>query len=558
MDHLLAVAEGTGADRVGVVWVDEYGPGLAHPHRVLDLLADQPRRRYVASLLAAVRERGVPGVLELRGSDLRAQDGAGAWSFSVALGSDGTRAWFLVADSVTPGPSLGEAAREDVLFRAGECASLLLHRDLPLDGGSDGGSSEAAVHRFPGWGILRDVEGIDEDDPVHRRVSLRFSAARLVLGYLEEDLVLPEERRRDQAARLQEEFTARQAEDFEDEVPLWSRLLQRFQAGDAGDLSGLLVEWGRLVESQGHVYGAGEILQAAFSLAVACGDAETAVDAAQQAGRTARHRGDWEESGSWYDVARDVSEAAGWPARTAVVLEGSAIAYRERGNLPAARSVLKRAMEVADDASDAFARARVHHGFLNLEHAAHNLPDAARHGWKAVELYEGAEDRVRCLAGLGGLLLEMGELDASQDAWRLVDHLAAQKYYRLYAADALSHIAALRGDAAEFGRLAAVSDRLGWSDGPSAAKGQILLHRGLSYQALDRRDEARSWLERAVSYAGNAELHQILFEAEEALAKLDAVASAREEPAPDDRATTPVATEVGAGLQTMREALVGA
>ena len=91
--HLGRIATEVGADRVATVWVDEYGPGLVHPHLVLDLLSDRPRRSFSPESLHMAWEKGVPGVIELTPGSW-GTPGA-PWSLAIALGSDGTRSWFL-------------------------------------------------------------------------------------------------------------------------------------------------------------------------------------------------------------------------------------------------------------------------------------------------------------------------------------------------------------------------------------------------------------------------------------------------------------------------------
>jgi tetratricopeptide (TPR) repeat protein len=241
----------------------------------------------------------------------------------------------------------------------------------------------------------------------------------------------------------------------------------------------------------------------------------------------------------------------------ALILEGVGATHRERGNLPAARSALEEALTVAESTGSGLALGRVHHGFLGIEQAAGNLDAAARHGWRAVSLYGDDENRTRGLAGLAALFQEMGRLEAAEDAWLLVRHLSEEEYYTLYAVDALSHLAALRGDGAAFARLAAESDALGWDSGPLGAKADILLHRGLSYQALGRTGEARRWLERTVAFAEESGFSRVLFEAERNLELLEATAAA---PEPRASEAPPAASteEVEAGLQAMRRELVGA
>ena len=89
--HLVDVSRITGADRAAIVWVDEYGPGMVHPHVVLDLVSDRPRRSFALEPLRRAWDTGVPGVF------CQADDGTATldripWTMAVALGSDGSRA----------------------------------------------------------------------------------------------------------------------------------------------------------------------------------------------------------------------------------------------------------------------------------------------------------------------------------------------------------------------------------------------------------------------------------------------------------------------------------
>jgi hypothetical protein len=78
------------------------------------------------------------------------------------------RAWFLVAESGAGRPLLESMARDRLMFLAGECAAVLLHRDLDaMVSGGDG-----AEGGFPGWPILKDLEGRESDEAEGRRIAV--------------------------------------------------------------------------------------------------------------------------------------------------------------------------------------------------------------------------------------------------------------------------------------------------------------------------------------------------------------------------------------------------
>jgi tetratricopeptide (TPR) repeat protein len=246
-----------------------------------------------------------------------------------------------------------------------------------------------------------------------------------------------------------------------------------------------------------------------------------------------------------------VADVAGLEDVLSQVLVGLAGIARENGNLPAARAGFREALTVAERSGDADSVAFVHHALLGLEQQAGDLPAALNHGWAAMSKYESAAGRLRCLAGLAGALLEFGDHDAAEDAWVVVAASSAEKYYRVFAHDALSHIAALRREREVFEARVRECDALGWQSGDASAKAEILFYRGLSYRALREYELARSWLERARDFAEQHRYHRVYFKAEAALAALVPTT-------PPEATRTPSAPpEVREGLRAMRRELVG-
>ncbi len=538
------------ADRASVVWVDEYGPGLVHPHVVVDRLSDRPRRTFSEDVLKASWEGGVPGVHEVTS---RSGDGRSAWSLSIALGSDGTRAWFVTADAISPRRSLRGQAREDALFCAGECSSIVLHRDLPGSSGADGEPSGAA---FAGAGLLKDLEGREGDSDESRQIALRFVVGRLPQLLIDDDLAVAPERMRAQAERARAEVASSEAAGttmIKREQGHWLAVLDAYADGDLARLAGAVLLWAESVEDWGHTHGAVELYASAFDVAVAVGAVDVAVEAARWSGRCLRRLSRWDEARARYDLAREIASACGMVGRLALVYDGLATIHRERGNLPAAREVLTLGLETAQQSGDGEVVGRLHHGFMGLEHNAGNLDEATRHGLRAVRSYSSNEDRLRGLAGLAGVLQDHGDMDGAESAWSIVSAASDESYYRLYAADALSHIAARRGDAATFARRAAEVDSMGWEAGQNSAKAEILYYRGLSYAVLDRTDTARSWLRRSIDFAQEHNFSRVLFRAEEALQALEDCDIGRV-----SASSVPSTPEVGTELKVLRRELVGA
>ena len=549
MEHIARLAFLVNADRVATVWVDEYGPGLVHPHVVLDLLNDRPRRTFSIEPLRRAWENGVPGVQESGGWSKA--DGS-PWTLAVALGSDGSRSWFLVADSVTPRPAIGSALRDLVMFVAGECSAVVLHRDLDTALARAGTDGRQGRPRFAGWPILQDIEGREHDERVGRRVAIRFIVARLPRLLVEDDMAIPLDRLRLQAQRARDEIEAKlEGVEPDAETQLWSEVLDAFQSGDLEALGAALLELGGTVEGHLHLHGATELYALAYEMFAASGMVTAAVEAARFAGRAQRRLARWDEAHRWYGLARDVAKTASLEHKVAVVLDGVANIHRDRGNHPAARETLREALAYAERSGNRTAVGRIHHGFLALEHVAGNLGEAIAHGWEAIRTYPDSQDQVEGLASLAGALIDAGELQAAEDAWSIVGLLSGQEYYQIFSAEALAYVAALQGRRTEWAHRAGASDARGWESGPEVAKAEVLLMRAQSHAALGHDAEARRWVERCVAYAEKKGFGRTVFDAEAVLKSLETSEREQAWEAPT-AAVPPTTLDLRLGLQQMR------
>ncbi len=563
LQHLRQAVYLLGADRGAVVWLDEYGPGLAHPHTLLDLAADRPRRFFSPIPLQTAWDSGVPGVLDLpRTEDRWEKVGSGiASACAVALGSDGPRSWFLVVDSLTPRPALTEKVVGEMMFLAGEVASVVLHRDLERGRTFLGlESRKEALFQdepgsFSGWPVLKDLEDRERTDEVSRRIGDRFLVARIVRGLVEDDLVTDSESIDHQVKGVREELGSRGWDDLEAEV--WDRVLRAVASSDHPELVASVLEWGRLVEGQGHLNGALEILGLAYELAKATGFADAAADAARFQGKVFRTRAEWAQALGWYDVARGIAEEVGNPRKLAAVLDGLANAHRDRGNLPRARAVLLEVLEIGNETGDRYALAIGHHDLLTVEKLRGDLVEAIRHGWLAVQSYDSRDGSLRALFDLAGVLRENGELSAAWDAYSVVADQVEGLEARILALDALAFVAALKGDREQHTSLRAKLDAEGWERVSPVYRGQILYYRGLSYRALGEEVEAGAWLDKALAFAEQHGLNKLLFDIEAALEGSASVQTLQPVRPPYQDSTPEEILGVRRGLREMREAQAG-
>lgn len=545
LKHLAEVADLTGSDRVAVVWIDEYGAGFVHPHLILDLLSDRPRRFFSSDPLQRAWDLGVPGALD----DVIGSHRGRVATFAVALGSDGARGWFLVADSVTRRVSVVDERRDRLMFLAGEASAIVLHRDLDSD--------EDEPARFAGWRVLQDLEGYETDARRAEVVGRRFEVGRLIVGLLEDDLVTPEERRQELAERARDSIY-RDRDVDEGEAMLLGDLLQAYEGGDLPRLAAVSLEAGHVAEREDHANGALELYRCSFEIAAALGEPETAIEAARSRGRVLRRRGQWSEADHWYGLALNIAERAEIWDLVARTRAGLAVTHKDRGDFTAARDGLERALDAAGSAKNADTIASIYHDLMNLEYVVGDLPVAARHGWRAVNTAPTDASRTRSLVGFAWILKELGDIDAAEDAYAVARLTAEDYYYRLYAFDGYAHMAALRRDAAAFDARAAECDALGWRDGPATAKAEILYFRGVSHALLGRYEEARSWLQKARVFAEEHAFEVVLDNALSALAELPGErveARAPREIAAPGRRTAP--HDVRDGLRALRDEVLG-
>jgi tetratricopeptide (TPR) repeat protein len=520
--HLWSAISVANGDRGAVVWVDEYGPGLVHGHVILDLISDNPRRAFPSEPLRLAWSEGVPGLYDTCSREGSQGGFEPATSYrsvcAVALGSDGLRAWFVIVDGQTPRPRLGADAAGDMMFLAGECSAILMHRDMKH---SDGTVllPEGGVERFAAWPILKDIEGHEKDEEVNRRISCRFLVARVVRAILDDDLATDREALDHQIECVRRELGKQFLSD--PERTLWDAVLDAVEAEDRRAFARAVLALGVHVEDLGHLAGAREFYRSAYEASMAVAADHEALEAARFAGRAWRRSSEWDRALGWYGVARSLAAAAGDLAREAMVLDGAAKVHKERGNLPRARQLLDEALNLALQSGDSQAIGTTYHDMGAVDAMASRLEDAIRLTWLAVRHYDSDQDRLSALALLGSILTEAGELRAAESAYAIVARRVRSIVYRLYALSGYAKVAGLRSDRAEFERRVSVLEAAGFEEGPAAFKAGSWMDRGEVYSRLRDPAEARRCYERAIELAEAHKLGQFLIQAEEALRGID-------------------------------------
>jgi tetratricopeptide (TPR) repeat protein len=523
LSYLWSVTEVADGDRAAVVWVDEYGPGLVHTHVVLDLVADRPRRAFPVEPLRLSWSQGVPGIYDLSERDVMigALDQGGYRNVcSVALGSDGLRAWFVVVDGQGYRQLLDEDAKAKILFLAGECSAVLMHRDM-RGAANPVLAPEGGSERFAAWPILKDIEGRETDEVMNRRISCRFLVARVVRAIVDDDMTTDAEALSHQIKCVRRELGRQFIDD--PERTGWIAVLDAaaHYDRDRAAFASAVLELGSQIEALGHLSGARELYRSAYQAAMAVGAERQALDAARFAGRAWRRGSDWGRALAWYQVARSLAVATGDLAKQAVVLDGVANVHLEKGNLPKARQVLNEALPLALESGDRYAIGSTYHDLGAVAGNSGFLEEGIRMTWLAVQHYELPQDQLNALTLLAGLFVDAGELDAAETAYAVVARRGESLVYRLYALNGFVQVAGLRGDRAVFDERVSALNDAGFEGGPAAFRAVAWIDRGKAYERLGDTTAASQCYAKALEVAEANKLGQLLIKAEEALVALE-------------------------------------
>jgi tetratricopeptide (TPR) repeat protein len=426
-----------------------------------------------------------------------------------------------------------------------------MHRDMKRH--ADGVLvPEGGLERFAAWPILKDIEGHEKDEQVNRRISCRFLVARVVRAILDDDLSTDREALDHQIDCVRREIGKQFAEDAE--RPLWDDVLAAAQRDDRRAFAKAVLELGAHVEDLGQLSGAREFYRSAYEAAMAVGAESEALKAARFSGRAWRKSSDWERSLGWYGVARSLAATIGDLAGEAIVLDGSAKVYKERGNLPKARQVLGEALELAKQSGDAFALGATYQDMGAVAGLADCHEEAIRMLWLAVRHYEGEQDRLSALTSLAATLLTAGQSKAAESAYAVVARQVRSPLYRLYALSGYAKAAGLRGDRSEYERRIRVLEESGSADAPAAFRAGDSIDRGDVHRVLGDLDAARSAYESALELAERHKLGQFMIQAEKAIRALDAfVATAERKTEPPALSSFEEIEEICEELDRMRD-----
>jgi tetratricopeptide (TPR) repeat protein len=241
--------------------------------------------------------------------------------------------------------------------------------------------------------------------------------------------------------------------------------------------------------------------------------AADAVALSLRAGRVNRKLNRFDEAEEAYAEAGRLAVSAGDGHSDLLSRIGRGYAMLGRGNLPEAEQCLTNALADARCTGDRAAEALGEHVLAAaLQHRG--LPDAAlRHVWRAFELYDDEDDRLRALNDAGIMFLMLGDPIAAERALLQVVRKGGSQDNVSNAQIELMHCASYRRDRVAFARWRARCEEKKGDMPPNIlADYHLKCGIGEARFGLFRRGQAS--LARALKIAEGAGLHEFVFKIE--------------------------------------------
>jgi len=278
-----------------------------------------------------------------------------------------------------------------------------------------------------------------------------------------------------------------------------------------------LLSYGRALDYEGRWTLAADVFGSVAAKAAPQKMARTAVEANIALGGAARRAGDWTASSRAYSQAAQVADAIGDRAGTLTVQVGIANTYMERGNLPQAQTILddvivqSRDLEMPEVVSVAL------HSRASLAQKRGDHAEGIKLAYEALNLTTKPAARDAVLADIAALFSDLGMSSSARDANLIVAATTQNQLTRSQATINLLELAAGDGNQSAFDGYAS---ELRSSPLPSWLVAHYLLYLGEGMRRFGRMEAAEAALTEAVSFSSANQIHQVMFQAEDALAAL--------------------------------------
>ncbi len=227
----------------------------------------------------------------------------------------------------------------------------------------------------------------------------------------------------------------------------------------------------------------------------------------------------FDEAEAAYAEAGELASAAGDRYSALLSRIGRANTVLGRGNLAEAERRLQEVLADARAAGEQDAEARAEHGIAVAHYHMGQAAEAIPHAWRAFELYEEEDSRMRALNDVGIMLLSLGDAVGAERALTEVVRRGGTQESTSNAMVELMYCASYRRDHVGFARWRErCEERV--SDMPPNIRADFYLKQGIGQARFGRFRRAEALLKEALEMAGAAGLHEVEFRVERILAGL--------------------------------------
>jgi len=220
-----------------------------------------------------------------------------------------------------------------------------------------------------------------------------------------------------------------------------------------------------------------------------------------------------------YAEAGDLATAAGDRYSALLSRIGRANTVLGRGNLADAERRLQGVLADARAAGEQDAEARAEHGIAVAHYHMGQAADGIPHAWRAFELYEDDDSRMRALNDLGIMLLCLGDATGAERALAEVVRRGGTRESTSNALVELMYCASFKRDHVGFARWRErCEERV--ADMPPNILADFYLKQGIGQARFGRFRRAEALMKQALEIASAAGLHEFEFRIERIMAGL--------------------------------------
>jgi len=220
-----------------------------------------------------------------------------------------------------------------------------------------------------------------------------------------------------------------------------------------------------------------------------------------------------------YTEAGELATTAGDRYSALLSRIGRANSVLGRGNLAEAERSLLGVLADARSVGEQDAEARAEHGIAVAQFHMGQAPDAIPHAWRAFELYEEEDSRMRALGDLGIMLLSLGDTTGAERALGEVVRRGGTRETSSNAMVELMYSASFRRDHVGFARWRERCEEH-IADMPPNILADFYLKQGIGQARFGRFRRAEALMKEALEVASVAKLHEFEFRIERILGGL--------------------------------------